>query len=68
MMGEGMDAVYLLAAAAGGTGGFGGAFAAIKVHIQYINKHQERQDEAIAKAEAKAELAHERINQLQVHV
>lgn len=67
-MGENMELVYMLAAAAGGTGGFGGAFAAIKVHIQYINKHQDRQDEAIAKAEAKAELAHQRIDQLQVHV
>jgi len=66
-MGESAEFVYMLAAAAaGGTGGFGGAFMAIKVHIQYINKHQDRQDEAIAKAEAKAELAHQRIDNMKV--
>lgn len=60
-----MEAISLIAAGAGGLGGFGGAFAAIKVHIHYINRHQERQDQDIARAHAKADLAHERIDRLQ---
>lgn len=52
-------------AATGGIGGFGGAFAAIKVHIHYINQHQDRQDNDIARVEAKADLAHERLDRLQ---
>lgn len=54
-----------LIAAGGGLGGFGGAWAAIKVHIHYINQHQERQDQDIARVEAKADLAHDRIDRLQ---
>lgn len=60
-----VEAMSLIAAGAGGLGGFGGAFAAIKAHIHYINKHQERQDKEIARVEAKADLAHSRIDRLQ---
>lgn len=54
---DGLPEVATLAAAAGGVGGFGGAFAAIKVHIHYINKSLERHEHEIDEA-------HRRIDQL----
>jgi hypothetical protein len=54
----------MIAGGAGGVGGFAGAFAAIKVHIHYINKHQERQDRDIIEAKAKADLALERVERM----
>lgn len=60
----GAEVLTMIAGGAGGIGGFAGAFAAIKVHIHYINKHQERQDREIIEAKARADLAHERLDKM----
>lgn len=55
----------------GGAGGFGGAWAAVKVHISYLQRDNQRQDDQLAdhadalrRIERKADRAHDRIDQL----
>lgn len=58
--------------AGGGAGGFGGAWVAIKVHISYLQRDNQRQDDQLAdhaaalrRIERKADRANDRIDQLQ---